>query len=241
MRTACAALTAVSKRYGRAKALEACTFAVFPGEAVVLLGPNGSGKSTALHVLLGIVRPDSGNVLVFGESPQADVVKGRLGCQLQTTSLYPTIHVDEALDLFGSYYPRRRDTEELMEAFGIASYRHRQFRSLSGGIRQRLALALAFINQPDLVVLDEPSAALDTEARRRLWALVREHKLAGRSAVVATHSASETRAIADRVIVLNQGQVVRTGVLGSWIVDEDANRSREEMDFAGRQAPSTDT
>jgi simple sugar transport system ATP-binding protein len=181
---------------------------VAPGEIVALLGPNGAGKSTALRTLVGLVAPEAGTAALFGCAPTVDAARARVGWQAQQTALYHLIHVDEAIDLFGSYYPRRRATDALLATFGLTRRRRTEFRRLSGGERQRLALALAWVNEPDLLILDEPTVALALKEVQKVLDFVRRIKASGRAAIYIEHNLAHVHELADRLVVLDRGEVV---------------------------------
>jgi ABC-2 type transport system ATP-binding protein len=178
-----------------------------------LLGPNGAGKTTTLEMIEGLTPPDSGDIEVCGLRwrDEAAEIRSRIGVQLQATSLYNKITPREALDLFGSYYPRRRPTEELLELVQLQEKADAYHITLSGGQAQRLALALALVNDPEVVFLDEPTGGLDPQGRRSLWDVVRGMKAAGSTVMLTTHYMDEAQALADRVAVIASGRIIAAG------------------------------
>jgi ABC-2 type transport system ATP-binding protein len=169
---------------------------------------------------VGLVAPEAGTAALFGCAPTVDAARARVGGQAQQTALYHLIHVDEAIDLFGSYYPRRRATDALLATFGLTRRRRTEFRRLSGGERQRLALALAWVNEPDLLILDEPTVALDVAGRMAVWDLLRDARAAGRAVLFATHLIiEEAEALADGVVIIHRGRVVAHGTPASLIAE----------------------
>jgi ABC-2 type transport system ATP-binding protein len=197
----------VHKAFGRHDVLRGLSFQLRRGEVVALLGRNGAGKTTAIGALLGLWRVSSGSVSVFGQDPRSDAVRQRVGCLFQQVSLYPLIYAEEALELFGSYY-QRRWRGDLLTELGLQHKRRVPFHSLSGGERQRLGVALALMNDPDLVVLDEPATALDADGRVMLRGLIHSLRTRGRTILMATHDAAEIQASADRLLMIDDGRVV---------------------------------
>ncbi len=198
------------KRYGTLTAVDNVSFQVQTGEVFGLLGPNGAGKTTTLEMLEGLRTPDSGDATVLGESVvrYARRIKQHIGVQLQATALPSKITVAEAVDLFGSFYNRRRPTAELLEEFDLAEKAPAQADSLSGGQVQRLSIALALVNDPDLVFLDEPTTGLDPQARLNLWDVIEGIQARGKTVVLTTHYMEEAERLCDRVAVIDQGAIV---------------------------------
>jgi ABC-2 type transport system ATP-binding protein len=200
----------LSKRYGPVAALRSVSFDVAAGEIFGLLGPNGAGKTTAIECILGLRRPDSGSIAIEGIDALADRdrARERVGAQIQSAALQDKITPREALKFFASFYGRPALASDLIERFELSHKADDPFDSLSGGQRQRLFLALAFVNDPALVVLDEPTAGLDSRARRELHRLIAEARTAGKSVLLATHIMEEAHALCDRVAVLHEGRIV---------------------------------
>jgi ABC-2 type transport system ATP-binding protein len=199
---------AVRKRFGGKEALAGVDLSLGRGEVLALLGPNGAGKTTLVSVLLGLRRPDSGSVLLFGSDPRRPRARLRIGAALQESSFPMTLRVQELVDLVAAHYPDPAPRDELLERFSLTGCARRQAGALSGGQRRRLAVALAFAGRPQAVFLDEPSAALDLESRRALWAIVREHAQGGGSVLLTTHHLDEAEALASRVAVIDRGAIV---------------------------------
>ena len=202
-----AELAGVSKAFGAVRALDALDFEVEDGEIVALLGPNGAGKTTALHVLLGLRRPDRGTARIFGRDPRRPEARRCVGCTPQETSFPPTLRVREVVDFVRAHYPSPLPYCVVEERFELGDLRQRQVGGLSGGERRRLACALAYAGDPKLVVLDEPSTGLDIEARLRLWEAIRER---GRTTLLTTHYLEEAAALATRIVVIRSGRIVGT-------------------------------
>jgi ABC-2 type transport system ATP-binding protein len=205
----------VAKSYGRAPAVRGVDLHITPGETVALLGPNGAGKSTTLDMLLGLARPDRGRVSLFGMLPRQAVRAGAVGGMLQTGSLIGFVSVRELVVMFASLYPRPLDVDEVMRVTGTDDLARRPADKLSGGQTQRVRFALALVGNPDLLVLDEPTAALDVEARREFWSAMRRITNQGKTVIFATHYLEEADAYADRVVLMARGRVVADGSTAS--------------------------
>jgi ABC-2 type transport system ATP-binding protein len=206
-----ASLDGVSKNYGDVRALRDVNFTVRAGEVVALLGPNGAGKTTVVKLLLGLLPPDSGKVRVFGGNPTNPENRMRTGAMLQVGKVPETLRVHEHIDLFSSYYPQPLPLQEVLEAAGLEKLSHRKFGDLSGGQRQRTLFALAICGNPDLLFLDEPTVGLDVEARRGLWDEIRQLVGRGKTVLLTTHYLEEADALADRIAVINQGEIIAEG------------------------------
>ncbi|PSQ70108.1 MAG: multidrug ABC transporter ATP-binding protein [Bacteroidetes bacterium QH_1_64_81] len=203
-------IQSLRKTYGSTVAVDDLSLEVESGEIFGLIGPNGAGKTTTVECLLGLRRPDAGSVQVLGMTPQDNPpdLTHRVGAQLQDAALPSRITVAEALKLFGSFYSKTRDPDALLDRWGLADERTTAFEDLSGGQQQRLFVILAFLHDPDLVVLDEISTGLDPEARRDTRDLVRELRADGTTVVLVTHFMDEAQALCDRVALLHEGRCV---------------------------------
>jgi ABC-2 type transport system ATP-binding protein len=209
----------LTKRYGEIQAVAGVDFDVAPGEIFGLLGPNGAGKTTTVEILEGLRAPDGGEVTVLGidVARGANDLKPRIGVSLQTAALYPKLTVTEVLDLFRSFYTHARPTAELIEALDLGERRDAQTRVLSGGQRQRLGVALALVNDPELVFLDEPTTGLDPAARRSLWDLVLDMKANGRTILLTTHYMEEAEVLCDRLAIMDHGRILEMGTVDELI------------------------
>jgi ABC-2 type transport system ATP-binding protein len=206
-----ASLEGVNKSYGSIRALHGVDFQVRAGEVVALLGPNGAGKTTAVKLLLGLMQPDRGRARVFSGDPTNPENRMRTGAMLQVGRVPETLRVREHIDLFSTYYPKPMASAEVLAAVGLEKLRDRKFGDLSGGQRQRVLFALSICGDPDLLFLDEPTVGLDVEARRMLWEEIRKMVARGKTVLLTTHYLQEADALADRVAVINQGEIIAQG------------------------------
>ncbi len=203
-------VSALRKAYGLLKAVDGISFEVLHGEIFGLVGPNGAGKTTTIECLEGLREPDGGGLRVLGLDPRDDgyELRERIGVQLQQSSLPDDMKVWEAMDLFASYYRKPTPWKPLLERLGIADKSQARFARLSGGQKQRLFIALALVNDPDLVFLDELTTGLDPHARRSMWDLVRDIRRRGKTVFLTTHFMEEAEQLCDRVLVMDRGRVV---------------------------------
>ena len=203
----------VRKAYGEVRAVDGVSFQVGAGEIFGLLGPNGAGKTTTMEMLEGLHPPDSGRLTVLGldVSRQATRIKERIGVQLQTPALFPQLTVEELLQLFGSFYPRHLGVDVLLPLLDLEEKRSARSKTLSGGQGQRLSVALALVNDPEVVFLDEPTTGLDPSARRRLWDVISGLKGQGRTVLLTTHYLEEAEELCDRVAIMDHGRILDIG------------------------------
>jgi ABC-2 type transport system ATP-binding protein len=209
--TAIAELDRVRKRYGAVTALDDVSLRLEPRRVTALLGPNGAGKTTAVRLLLGLTRPSSGHARLFGGDPRALAARRRTGVMLQVAKVPETLRVREHLHLFCSYYPDPMGVDATLAAAGLTGLADRKFGELSGGQQQRVHFALAICGNPDLLFLDEPTVGLDVASRRAFWQEVRRLAERGCSILLTTHYLEEADALADRVVVINGGEIVADG------------------------------
>ncbi len=200
----------LGKRYGSNVAVEDVSFDVAEGEIFGILGPNGAGKTTTVECVEGLRRPDAGRISVLGLDPARDTgeLRRRMGCQLQQSALPDHIRVREAIDLFASVTPGGPDPSSLIDRWGLADRSGASFSSLSGGQQQRLFVALALVNDPEVVFLDEMTQGLDPAARRTAWELITEIRAGGTTVVLVTHFMDEAERLCDRLVVVDRGRVV---------------------------------
>ncbi len=199
------------KSYGPVEAVRGVDVSIEEGETVALLGPNGAGKSTTIDMLLGLADPDAGDVSVFGGSPSAAVDSGYVGAMLQTGALIRDLSVRELVQMVASLYPAPLPVEQALELTGMTALADQRTQKLSGGETQRARFAVAIVANPKLLVLDEPTVAMDVEARRSFWTTMRTLAAEGRTILFATHYLEEADAYADRAVLMAHGRVVADG------------------------------
>jgi ABC-2 type transport system ATP-binding protein len=201
------------KAYGGEEVVRGISFAIEEGDVFCLLGPNGAGKTTTIEVLEGYRERDGGEVTVLGFDPQARdrAFRERIGVVLQHSETWPQVTVAETLRIYAGYYRAPRDVDEVIELVGLGAKRDERIRTLSGGQKRRLDLALALVGDPDLVFLDEPTTGFDPQARRNAWEMVRGLRALGKTILLTTHYLDEAQQLADRVAVLRDGVIVKEG------------------------------
>jgi ABC-2 type transport system ATP-binding protein len=197
--------------HGPVHAVRGIDVSIGRGETVALLGPNGAGKSTTIDMMLGLTPPDAGDVAVFGHSPRAAVDAGMVGAMLQTGELIRDLSVRELISLVASMYPKAMAVDDVLDLAGLSGVAAQRTQKLSGGQTQRARFAIALVPDPQLLVLDEPTVAMDAQGRRDFWAAMREYAAQGRTVLFATHYLEEADANADRAVLMAQGQVVADG------------------------------
>lgn len=198
------------KQFNGVRAVDGIDLSFPEGRCFGLLGPNGAGKTTTVEMLEGVLEPSSGQVLYRGR-PLDQEFRKRSGIQFQNTALPDHLRVREAIDLFRGFYDKGRDPAELLRACSLEELVDRDVKKLSGGQRQRLLLALALVNDPDVVFLDEPTTGLDPQARRNFWDLVRKIKAEGKTVVLTTHYMEEAYALCEEIAILDKGRVIARG------------------------------
>src|SRR5580693_4706622 len=201
----------VSKHYGNLHAVDGLTLDLRHGETVALLGPNGAGKSTSLDMLLALRKPTSGKIRMFGEDPYHAVKSGNVGAMLQSGGLMPEVTVRELVTLVAGLHPRPVPVDTTLRRAGIADIADQRVDRLSGGQTQRVRFSLAIAGESDLIVLDEPTTAMDVETRQRFWAQMKEEVAEGRTLLFATHYLEEADQAADRILVINRGRLLADG------------------------------
>jgi len=201
----------VSKAYGPVRAVDGLSLDLRHGETVAFLGPNGAGKSTSLDMLLALRKPTSGRIRVFGSDPYTSVKSGRIGAMLQSGGLMPEVTVREMVELVTMMHPRPLPVDQTLKRAGIADIADRRVDKLSGGQTQRARFALAIVGECDLIVLDEPTTAMDVESRQMFWANMHAEVAEGRTLLFATHYLEEADQAADRILVINKGRLLADG------------------------------
>jgi len=205
------AFDGVSRRFGDTHALDDVSVTIDAGETVALLGPNGAGKTTAIGIMLGLLEPSTGRAATLGMAPHDAVRSGRVGAMLQSAGLPPGARVGELIDLARGLYPAPSPRDAILERAGLTGLVTRRAETLSGGEAQRVRFAFAIAGDPDLVFLDEPTVAMDVEARRAFWEDMRRFAAEGRTVLFATHYLDEADHVADRIVVLDHGRIVGDG------------------------------
>ena len=200
----------VVKRYGKLIAVNGVSFDVKEGEIFGLVGPNGAGKTTLIELVEGLRFSDSGYISVFGLDPLKDgsKLKEIMGAQLQATSIYERIRVREAMELFASFYPKTVNIDELLHIFSLTEKSKNYYKDLSGGLKQRLAIALALVNDPQILFLDELTTGLDPQARRNMWDFIQGVREGGKTIFLTTHYMEEAERLCDRVGIMDQGRLI---------------------------------
>ncbi|WP_159718554.1 ABC transporter ATP-binding protein [Actinomyces marmotae] len=204
-------VTGLVKTFGTVRAVDGIDLRVAPGEVVAFLGPNGAGKSTTLDIILGFSTPDAGAARVFGLSPDQAARGLRTGAILQEGGLLPDYTVGQTVRSVAAMRGARHDVPAVLELSGISPILGRKVAKCSGGERQRLRLALALLGNPDLMVLDEPTAGMDVTARRSFWAAIRERAAGSKSVLFATHYLQEAADFADRIVIIHHGRIIASG------------------------------
>ncbi|MFF4776178.1 ABC transporter ATP-binding protein [Microtetraspora fusca] len=201
----------VTRAYGDVLAVDGLDLDIPAGRTVALLGPNGAGKSTSINMLLGLLRPTSGQIRIFGETPERAIARGDVGAMLQEGTLIPELTVAETVGFVRSLYPDPLPLDEILRMADLTDLAGRRAGRLSGGQTQRVRFALAIAGAPRLLILDEPTAAMDVESRRAFWDNIRAYAAQGRTVLFATHYLEEADENSDRVVVIARGRIVADG------------------------------
>ncbi|WP_410583205.1 ABC transporter ATP-binding protein [Amycolatopsis sp. lyj-108] len=204
-------LSGLRKHYGDVHAVDGVELTIAPGEVVALLGPNGAGKSTTVDMILGLTAPDSGTVTVFGREPGDAVGDGMIGAMLQGGALVEDLTVGETVGMVAALHRKPMPVREALRRAGIEDLADRRSTKLSGGQKQRVRFAVALVSDPDLLILDEPTAAMDVGTRREFWKSMYEYTNSGRTVLFATHYLEEAEEFADRVVLMRSGRIVADG------------------------------
>ncbi|EJQ53245.1 hypothetical protein IEE_00138 [Bacillus cereus BAG5X1-1] len=222
----------VSKTFKHKKAVNNVSFHVNKGQIVALLGPNGAGKTTTISMMLGLKDPTEGNVSIFGKSPKHRDVRNSLGAMLQEVSVIDSITVEEAIELFRSYYTNPVAKETLLQLSNLESERKQRCEKLSGGQKRRLNFALALAGNPELLFLDEPTVGMDITSRKTFWETIRKLASEGKTIILTTHYLEEADALADRILLFANGKIIADGTPDEM----KATISRKTISFYSKES-----
>jgi len=222
----------LTKRYGAVIAVNDLTLRVTAGEIVAFLGPNGAGKTTTIDMMLGLARPNSGSVSIYGKTPAASIARGEIAAVMQTGGLLKDFTVSETVEYTASLYPQSRPVVEVLDRAGIRGIADRRVGKCSGGEQQRLRFAMALLSDPRLLILDEPTTGMDVEGRREFWQAIREDATRGRTILFATHYLDEADAYADRIVLIREGSIVADGTTAEIKNLASGRRVRATLDDA---------
>jgi ABC-2 type transport system ATP-binding protein len=241
------------KSYGDVVAVDGVSFEVSDGEFFGILGPNGAGKTTTLEIIEGLRKPDSGDVTVLGQRPwpRNDVLLPRIGVQLQASSFFERLTAREQIHTFASLYGvPGKQADDMLETVGLTGQAGQRTEKLSGGQKQRLSIACSLVHDPELLFLDEPTGALDPQARRNLWDLLRQISSSGRTVVLTTHHMDEAESLCDRVAIMDHGKILKAGPPAALVreldqplrisVESGLISSAQASDLAGPDATVAD-
>ncbi len=225
-------VSGLRKSYGSDDVLHGIDLVIPEGEVFALLGPNGAGKTTTIEILEGYRERDDGDVAVLGVDPaKGDAsFRARIGIVLQSSAVYPRLRVDQMMRLFAGYYPNPRDINELLELVGLADRIRDRVRTLSGGQKRRLDLALALVGDPELIFLDEPTTGFDPEARRRAWTTISDLRQLGKTILLTTHYLDEAHHLADRIAILRKGKIAAEGTPAELLSETELTEIRYRRD-----------
>jgi ABC-2 type transport system ATP-binding protein len=217
----------LTKRYGDFTAVNGVSFAVRRGETFGILGPNGAGKTTTMEMMEGLKSITSGQVILDGNDVATQVreVKSKIGVQLQSSSFFDGLNLKELLETFGSLYGREVDAMKLLGQVQLTDKAKNQAKELSGGQKQRLSIAVALVNDPKVIFLDEPTTGLDPQARRNLWELIRQIKATGKTIVLTTHYMDEAQILCDRIAIMDHSKIVALDTTPNLLVQSGAKAS----------------
>jgi ABC-2 type transport system ATP-binding protein len=216
---------ALRKTYGKFVALDRISFTVEKGEIFGILGPNGAGKTTTVEIVEGLRKPDSGSVSLCGIDALRENrrIKQLIGAQLQSTSLYDNIRVREAVKVFGNYYRRSLPTDSILEEVSLTDKNRNPVSSLSGGQKQRLCIALALVNDPEIIFLDEPTTGLDPQARHNVWDIIEQLRDHGKTIMLTTHYMEEAEELCQHVAIIDHGKIIAMDTPADLIKDAKLN------------------
>lgn len=204
-------LQQVTKKYSSVQVLKGISLAIEPGEVVAILGPNGAGKTTAISLMIGMRRPTSGRITLFGENPRLADHRKHIGVMLQESGVPATLKVRELVELFGHFHDHPMTTQEALKMAGLEEKSNSRLGRLSGGQKQRVYFALALVGNPEVLFLDEPTTGLDVESRLVFWEQINHQIAQGKTIILTTHNLEEADALARRIVLINQGQIIADG------------------------------
>ena len=236
------------KKYGKFTAVDGISFSIRRGEIFAFLGPNGAGKTTTVEMLECLKTPTSGSVYILGYDGRRDErkIKAKIGVLPQSFSTYDWLTVRENIEYFGKMYPKHADIDRLIDLFGLGEKRNALFRSLSGGLKQRVGIAISLINDPDIVFLDEPTTGLDPKARRDVWAAIKDLQSHGKTVLLTTHYMDEAYYLADRICIIHKGKIIAEGTSedlinqyggGNTLIIREC--SAEALEHLAREVPNS--
>ena len=233
-------VTDLIKSYGDIEAVKGISFDIKEGEVFGMLGPNGAGKTTTVEIIEGLREPDSGSVTVLGLDALKNVraVKERIGIQLQSPALFPALNVQEIVDFFRNLYKKSIPSSEVINMVSLEGSRNVLVKNLSGGQQQRLSVALAFVNDPEIMFLDEPTTGLDPQARRSMWEVIENLRMTGKTVFLTTHYMEEAERLCDRVAVMDHGDIIALGRPQQMIKEHFKERA---IQFKMTDYPSKET
>lgn len=203
-------VTNLHRKYHHFHAVKGISFSVSPNEVFGLLGPNGAGKTTTVEMMEGLREITEGSIRILGHDvkKEKDLLKEKIGVQLQASAFFEELTVLETLDLFASFYEKKRSLDTIVENFDLAEKKNELVKNLSGGQRQRLSIGVAMVNDPQIVFLDEPTTGLDPQARRHTWDIVQMLKKEGKTVILTTHYMEEAEVLCDRVAIMDEGKII---------------------------------
>jgi ABC-2 type transport system ATP-binding protein len=204
-------LEQVTKNYGSVQALKGISLTIEPGEVVAILGPNGAGKTTTISLMIGMRRPSSGCVMLFGKNPRLARDREHIGVMLQESGVPATLKVRELVELFGRFHEHPMPTQEAIKMAGLEEKSSARLAQLSGGQKQRVYFALALVGNPEVLFLDEPTTGLDVESRLAFWEQITHQTAQGKTIILTTHNLEEADALARRIVLINLGQIIADG------------------------------
>lgn len=230
----------VSRTFGKLKAVDSVSLRVQKGEFVGLLGPNGAGKTTLVEMIEGIQKPDNGEIIILGRDMKSDrdYLKSRIGLSLQETRFIDKLKVSETMNLFASFYGiGKARAAEVIEMVNLTGKSNSYTVNLSGGQRQRLAIGIALLNRPEIILLDEPTTGLDPHARREIWDLLTELKQSGSTLILTTHYMEEAEYLCERIVMMNRGRVLADGSLNDLLTRESGSEFIE-FEYSAARLPA---